>query len=257
VKNEDRLALLLRRLPSGSKVEAGAGPGLQPAAGHLITAVRLAPRQQLSRRRWRMVVDMYLDAQALDRIIQAVGKRYSPTKLDRFALRRELDKSEKSAELISVNRHGARSRARLKRLKQIRESAERLSSLLQFNDDATAVILHLQQDLSETTLTTITRLIISIDSLEHMLSEGAGSPYGNPTPVEWLAGVELPCIFEEHFHRNPGGSRTAAGRPDGPCVRFVVSTLRELGFQYSAESILRAMTRLRTLRRHRRQVRGC
>jgi hypothetical protein len=202
-----------------------------------------------------MVADMSLDAQTLDRVIQAVGKKYELANLDRSALRHELDESKNSAEVISANRHGARSRARLKHLKKIRESAEQLSSLLQIKDDAIDLIRGLRDDLRETTLTTITRLIISVESIEHVLGTAAGSKYGNPTAVEWLAGVELPCIFEEHFHRKAGGSRNAEGRPDGPCVRFVESALRELGFQYSAESILRAMTGLRTLRLNRRLVR--
>ena len=76
-----------------------------------------------------------------------------------------------------------------------------------------------------------------------------------PNAKEWLAGVELPCVFEEHFHRKPGRSRNKDGEADGPCVRFIATTMLELGKQYSAESIPRVMTRLRALRDRRRLVR--
>jgi hypothetical protein len=72
---------------------------------------------------------------------------------------------------------------------------------------------------------------------------------------EWLAGVELPCVFKEHFHREPGGSRNKARKIGGPCVRFIEATMRELGKPYGPASILRAMTRLRALQASRSLVR--
>jgi hypothetical protein len=66
----------------------------------------------------------------------------------------------------------------------------------------------------------------------------------------------LPCVFEEHFHRKPGGSRNKTNKKgDGPCVRFIEATMRELGKPYSPASILRAMTRLRGLKDSRSRVR--
>ena len=116
----------------------GAGPGLQPVAGHITTAVRLAPRRPFGRR-W-LAVDMSLDERGLDKIIKAVGKKFVPAGLDRSALRRAIDESEKRAEIIAVHRRGARARKLLQKLKQVRETAEQLAVLLNTKDDASDLI---------------------------------------------------------------------------------------------------------------------
>jgi hypothetical protein len=69
-----------------------------------------------------------------------------------------------------------------------------------------------------------------------------------PSELEWLAGVSFPLIYERHFLRRAGRSRDKEGQPDGPMVRFIEATLKELGISYSRESIVRAFTRLATQR---------
>jgi hypothetical protein len=201
-----------------------------------------------------VAVDMPLDERGLDKIIEAVGRRYIPATLDRSALRRAIDKSKESAETISKNRHGARARKRFERLKQILEAAEQLESLLKVQDDASHMI---RKCFGEGPRVTVIRLIGEVEALLHVLSDHEPSQWGNPTTNEWLAGVELPCVFEEHFCRKPGASRNKAHREgDGPCVRFIKATMLELGKLYSPASILRAMTRHRALRKSRRLVRA-
>jgi hypothetical protein len=203
-----------------------------------------------------VAVDMPLDERGLGKIIEAVGRRYIPATLDRSALRRAIDKSKKSAETISKNRHGARARKRFERLKQILEAAKRLASLLEVTDDASDMV---QRLCGEWTLAMVSRLIVDIEALVHVLSDGDREPsqWGNPTTNEWLAGAELPCVFEEHFCRKPGASwNKAHKKAGGPCVRFIEATMLELGKPYSTASILRAMTRLRALRKSRRLVRA-
>jgi hypothetical protein len=193
---------------------------------------------------------MPLDERGLNKIIEAVGRRYTPTTLDRSALRRALDKSEKSAETISKNRHGARARKRIERLKQILEVVEQLELLLKAQDDASHII---RECFGEGPLVTVIQLIGEVEALLHVLSDHAPSQWGNPTTNEWLAGAELPCVFEEYFCRKPGASRNKAHKKGGgPCVRFIEATMLELGRPYSTASILRAMTRLRALRESRR-----
>ena len=68
-----------------------------------------------------------------------------------------------------------------------------------------------------------------------------------PSDLEWLAGVSFPLIYERHFLRRAGRSRNR-GEPDGPMVRFIEATLKELGISYRRESIARAFTRLAALR---------
>ncbi len=194
-----------------------------------------------------MAVDMSLDERGLNEIIKAVGPKYEPATLDRSALRRAIDESNKTTEKISRDRHGARSRKRLKRLRQVRETAEQLASLLETKDDASEMIEKLY---GEWPLTMVIRLAAYVEALEEVL----GDPPRGPTVNEWLAGVDLPCIFKEHFHRKPGSSWNNA-KADGPCVRFIASAMRELGKPYSRASIIRAMTRFRTLRNRRSLVR--
>jgi hypothetical protein len=195
---------------------------------------------------------MSLDKSGLDKIIEAVGKKFVPAGLDRSALRRAIDDSEKSAEEIAVHRRGARARKSLKRLKQIRETAELLAVLLDTKDDASNLI---QKLCGEWPNAMVSRLIVDVETLEDVLGDGKPSQWGNPSANEWLAGVELPCVFQEHFHREPGGSRNKARKVGGPCVRFIEATMRELGKSYDPASILRAMTSLRALRATRSLVR--
>ena len=84
---------------------------------------------------------MSLEAEALDRIVEAVGKRFVPTTLDRTKLQRAIESSEKRADMVAVNRDGARARNRLNKLKKIREAAEQLALLLNVNDDAVDMIV--------------------------------------------------------------------------------------------------------------------
>jgi hypothetical protein len=156
---------------------------------------------------------MSLDKRSLDEIITAVGKKFERADLDRSALRHAIDESEKRAEIISVHRRGARARKLLKQLKQIRKTAEQLEVLLNTKDDASDLI---QKLCGEWPKAMVSRLIVVVETLEQLLSDSKPSQWGNPSAKEWLAGVELPCVFKEHFHREPGGSRNKARKVGGP-----------------------------------------
>ena len=173
---------------------------------------------------------MPLNKRGLDKIIIAVGKNFVPADLDRSALRRAIDDSEKSAEIIAVQRHGAPARKLLKQFKQVRETTDQLALLLDAKNDASDLI---QELCGEWPKAMVSRLIVDVEALEWVLGNRE-FPQG-PNAKEWLAGVELPCVFEEHFHRKPGRSRNKDGEPDGPCVRFIATTMLELGKQYSLE----------------------
>ena len=196
---------------------------------------------------------MPLNERSLDEIIKAVGKKFVPADLDRSELRRAIDESEKHAEIISVHRRGTRARKLLKQLKQVRKTTDQLALLLDAKNDASDLI---QKLCGEWPKDMVGRLIAHVEALEQGLSDGKPSQWGNPTANEWLAGAELPCVFEEHFHRKPGGSRNKTRKQGGgPCVRFIEATMREWGKPYEPASILRAMTRLRALQTRRSLVR--
>ena len=195
---------------------------------------------------------MPLNERGLDQIIRAVGKNFVPADLDRSALRRAIDESENFAEIISVHRRGARARKLLKQLKQVRETTDHLALLLDAKNDASDLIQKLS---GEWPKVIVSRLIVDVEALEHVLGKGKPPQGRNPSAKEWLAGVELPCVFDENFHRKPGGSRSKAGKAGGPCVRFIEATMRELGKPYDPVSILRAMTRQRAQQASRSRVR--
>ena len=75
-----------------------------------------------------------------------------------------------------------------------------------------------------------------------------------PSRREWLAGVELPNIFEEFFGRKAGRSRNA-GAPSGPTVRFIFAVMSEIDHPLKSETIVRAMTMYSHLRKGRAAVR--
>jgi hypothetical protein len=204
---------------------------------------------------------MPLDEQSVDKTIKAVGKKYGPAAIDRSALRRAIEESEKGAEIIAVYRRGARAQKLRERLKQFRVAAKQLAAMLEVNDDASRMI---ESFIGEWPRAMVSRLSDHVEALEKLNSEALAavlrmqrpSRWGNPNANAWLAGVELPLVFEEHFGRPPGISRSKTyEKGSGPCVRFIESTMLELGKRYSTASILRAMTQLRGLRDSRSHVR--
>jgi hypothetical protein len=63
------------------------------------------------------------------------------------------------------------------------------------------------------------------------------------SPIELLAGRELPRIYEEFFRKKARYSRTALSGKliPNPGALFVKAALEEMGFQYKHESICHAM----------------
>ena len=187
---------------------------------------------------------MSLDKRSLDEIIKAVGKKFEPADLDRSALRRAIDESEKRAEIISAHRRGARARKLLKRLKQVRETAEQLAVLLNTKDDASDLI---QELCGEWPKAMVSRLIVYVEALEQVLSDGKPSMRGIPMQMSgspaWNCRVYSKNIFTESpVARETRPAKLAApvyvsSKP--PCANWASPTIRA--------SILRAMTRLRAL----------
>jgi hypothetical protein len=150
-------------------------------------------------------VEMSLDEHGVDRIIEAVGRRYIPPTLDRFTLRRAIQESDRGAEILSAHRHGARSRKQLERLKQVSGTAKQLAALLEAKDDASEMIESL---CGEWPRAMVSRLIDYVEALVEVLSGQGSSQWDNPTANEWLAGVELPCVFASIFAETPAARGT-------------------------------------------------
>jgi hypothetical protein len=66
-----------------------------------------------------------------------------------------------------------------------------------------------------------------------------------PSPLEWLAGVLLPIIYVNRFDAPVTFDRDDERKPHGALIGFIAAVLAELGLPYTAESIARAVTRLK------------
>jgi hypothetical protein len=231
-------------------------------------------------------------AAAIERILAAVGKKHTPLELDREALRIEIGEAYLERRFGFDATHGSTARGRLKRLRRWQRAAERLAAQIKADMHADIMI---QQTLdrayssgspppaspapfSESPLPLSTprkppkvvgfleELQLAIRVVEHRVKSVADkwergherdpSLKGRrPTEEDWLAGVELPLVFERHFLHRAGRSRakSGSGPPTGPMVDFISAAMRELGFKYTKESIARAYTRREPLRKERRR----
>jgi hypothetical protein len=197
---------------------------------------------------------MSIDDRAIDRILAAVGRKFVSTDLDRPAMRDAIEKAWATKRKIDEYRPGPRARECSKQLAGIYEAAAALLSLLTTDNDASEWVTKIYPEAA----LSVRRLVVVVDSIKGKLDESAKETTANyarvPTAAEWFAGVELPCIYQECFDRKAAVSRNA-GKPDGPCVRFVKAVLAEMKLPFADESIARAMTRFAELRERRRLVR--
>jgi hypothetical protein len=201
---------------------------------------------------------MSIDDRAIGHILAAVGEGFVPAGIDRSALRDAIEKACATQRQIDKNRPGPRARACSKQLARIHEAADALLSLLTADNDAAERVTKIVPEAALNVL----RLGIAVDSSKRTLDESTKDTAANyrrrvPTAAEWLAGVELPCIYEEYFDRKAALSRNSNTRkPAGPNVRFVKAVLHEINVRFADESIVRAMTRWANLRKRRRVVRA-
>jgi hypothetical protein len=196
-----------------------------------------------------------INDQVLNRILDAVGERFIPPNLNRTRLWTALVEGVETKEKIDCFRPGSRKRAMIKSIKNIRKAANSLAAALNDNDDANKLFVSLMPS----SLEDIKRLCVVAENFERTWSasdKATREQYKRiPSANDWLAGVELPLIFEECFGRKPRRARTN-GKPSGPTVRFVAAALSEMDSPLADETIVRAMTRFSELRERRRAVRN-
>ena len=195
-----------------------------------------------------------IDDGVLDRILAAVGRPFIPHELNKNSLRAALNEAAEGKEIVDRFRSESRTRALTKAVVRISGVADRLAKALKENDDASQLITNAVPQI----LTTMTELIEYAGVLEQKLSDTnrlVRARYDRiPSRREWLAGVELPNIFEEFFGRKAGRSRNA-GAPSGPTVRFILAVMSEIDHPPKSETIVRAMTMYSHLRKGRAAVR--
>ena len=195
-----------------------------------------------------------IDDGALDRILAAVGRSFIPHELNKNSLRAALNEAAEGKEIVDRFRSGSRTRALTKAVVRISGVADRLAKATKRKRRR----LSIDYECCATNPNDYDELIEYAGVLEQKLSDTnrlVRARYDRiPSRREWLAGVELPNIFEEFFGRKAGRSRNA-GAPSGPTVRFIVAVMSEIDHPPKSETIVRAMTMYSDLRKGRAAVR--
>jgi hypothetical protein len=148
------------------------------------------------------------------------------------------------------------SRSQATQLAQVARTLNRLRQLLSQEYVRRAILPELSIH-EELPLVAIDRLMKAVDRAVQDRSAGdkklAGSQlvknFNDRSPFEWLVGERLPQVFERHFKRPAGLSRTK-GKLGGPYIRFVRQVLIELditknGRPFTDEAIGKALTKAR------------
>jgi len=99
-------------------------------------------------------------------------------------------------------------------MKRVRNAAESLAAVIKENEDTRELLVE--------QLASIQQLIGSVSNIVQLLTRSnvaIRARYDRiPSANDWLAGIELPLIFEDFFHRKPGRSRVN-DKPGGPGQR--------------------------------------
>jgi hypothetical protein len=218
--------------------------------------------------------------QAVDRILEAVGKQHIPPNLDREALRIDIGRAYYSRDHAFDLCRGSEARDRVKRLRRWDKAVKELATEIEDDDLARAGINEFLKRLWPRPLSPLMPSSLPLSPppigvfLEHLqraiaaterLEKGKADKWRNghkhdpilrrrrPTEKEILAGVKLPLVFEWHFLKRAGRSRDKAGKPSGPMVKFIGATMKELGLPYSDEAIVRAYSLRAPLREEERR----
>jgi hypothetical protein len=185
-----------------------------------------------------------LDLEATERVVvnSELGN------IDKRALGQAIKKAHTASEIKDKYRPAPRLNKCLDDLQNLQKVARRLEVLLCRDNDATDFITSTKNgaELVYEFLNLRDRIDGCYDCLKE---ESRNRDRRVITTAEWLAGVELPCVYEEF-----SGCGLPEGYPVPPkMVAFVESAMRELGFRYSASSIGRAIRSLREKRRYCRE----
>jgi hypothetical protein len=199
---------------------------------------------------------------AIDRIVKAVGT--VPDSEESLATDIYRAFSEESAARDPLE--GFKAKARLAKVQEIIEAADRLDTLITADPYISARLLNwtTKNPLEPTTPFEIPPIGLRALSLrdelalvaKNWLNKADLPAKRRPSELEWLAGVSLPLVYERHFRHRAGRSRNAKGEPSGPTVKFVEATLREAGVPCKPETIVRAFGRLAKQRGDERSKMG-
>jgi hypothetical protein len=203
-----------------------------------------------------------IDDRAFDGLLTEVDGKHVLSTPDRAALRHALEKAWTHQQQIDKWRAAPRAKRCFRQLARIHKVADVLLSLLTANNDATELVTQIEPEAALNVLQ-VSSAVYGIKSVFDDSIKGDVIVKKRvpriPTAVEWLAGVELPCIYEEFFDpskRGPGGWRSKnRGLELGPKGLFINAVLSKFGMKYRADSIHKAWTSCTELRNRRRAAR--
>jgi hypothetical protein len=211
-----------------------------------------------------------VEPEAVTRIVDQVGSKYTPSNLDRQGLRHDLgwagtwygtrvslrDEAKRDRRIEAALKAAKRFQQKLAKLEygDLPQILEYLPKTDRLKEDS-PFVKKLQRFIAQAdaALKTPRDPGWAKDSVAQLAKE---LHLGERSPLEWLAGVELPKIFEKHFGRPARISRDKNGAVGGPFVRFAAAALKELKIQnkdkpFAAETIADALANARNNRSRR------
>ena len=153
----------------------------------------------------------------LDRILAKIGKKFIPDDLNRMALWIAVKQAADDKKNVDRYRSRARTHAIVKSMKRVRNAAESLAAVIKENEDTRGLLVE--------QLASIQQLIGSVSNIVQLLTGSnvaIRARYDRiPSANDWLAGIELPLIFDYFFHRlaahglttNPAAPLYVSSRP--------------------------------------------
>lgn len=178
---------------------------------------------------------------AVDRILNAVGKRYWPATLNRETLTADLERVARVYPIWHLLDHQPSDRVMLKRVERVNSTARRLVKLLpaldcsrgENRDPVMRLLLTAVDDGHDVSNVrgAIAGVSLIVALSDKILRDFRSLGWrGRPSAERWLISEALPKIYERHFARPFRIARDKATRqPSGPGIRFVVSVLSVMG----------------------------
>lgn len=189
--------------------------------------------------------------ESLERILDALGKRFIPADLDRTGLANDLECA--AIEYRLGKRWRKRPADLQKKLERTARYAQKVIDELKDDTAARIALEALPEDVRGALLASgfdlsdlLGSLVLAPALHEHELDKISALKQlvdvGNSSAVQWLAGVTLPEIYQRHFRRKGKRSRDNGGPASGPYIRFVSAVLGEFSITksdkpYSVETI--------------------
>lgn len=193
---------------------------------------------------------MALSDKSLERILCAVGTEYMPIKIDRSALKVDID--DTWHDYSNEASLGLRRERHKQGLKTSKLTGELLKLL---EDQKHGEWLRRQIRFSNAAFAELKVALMSLGSIGEMVARQQKQKSSirevfRLTPLEWLVGLGLAEVYRRHFDRAAGRSRPAAGgTPRGPYVRFAVAVAREYGKRISDATVEDALKQVRKISR--------